>query len=170
MRQRALLVGCVALLIGLAGAGVTAWALKDRTSLATTPPAKTRPSSFATCPKPSLSGLPGRLVLEDTILRNLGGNVLGHELSYRYRESPVTVYVGYEILELLEDLDFETHQTVVDGRDVTLHTPKALGSPDAMRVATWEDEREGLQDRCRELAVVTRRAPQAVLLEVVSAF
>jgi hypothetical protein len=165
-----LLVACVALLVGLAGAGITAWALKDRTSLATTPPAETRPSGFATCPKPSLTGLPGRLVLEDTNLRNLGGNVMGHELSYRYRQRPVTVYVGYDILELLEDLDFETQQAVVDGRDVTLHTPKALGSPDAMRVATWKDEREGLQDRCRELAVVTRRAPRAVLLEVVSAF
>lgn len=170
MRRRTLLVACVALLIGFAGAGVTVWALNDRASLATTPPAETRPTDFAVCPKPTLTGLPGRLVLEDTLLRNLGGNVLGHELTYRYRGRPVSVYVGYDILELMEDLDFETAPAVVDGNEVTIHTAKALGPADAVRVATWEDEREGVNERCRELAVSARGAPRTLLLEVVSAF
>jgi hypothetical protein len=170
MTRRWLVVAGVALLVGLAGAGITAWALKDRTSLATTPPAQTRPTDFDVCPKPNLTDLPGRLVLEDTILRNLGGNILGHELTYRYRGRPLSVYVGFDILELLEDLDFQTTRAVVDGRRVTIHTPKALGTPDAMRVATWEDARARVDERCSELAVVTRRAPRAVLMEVVSAF
>jgi hypothetical protein len=150
----------------VAGVGV-AWTVTGRGDTAAPPPAQTRPVSFTFCPIPSFGALRGRLVLEDSILRNLGENVMGRELSYRYRGRPVSVYVGYEILEILEDLDFEERRATVAGRKVTVHTPKALSSRTAMRVASWEDER--LEPSCSLVSVLTRRLPEAALLDVVAA-
>jgi hypothetical protein len=164
--RRHVAAACVVVLVAVAAVGVV-WSLRDRSPAAAPPPAETRPTSFTVCPRPSLRALGSRVVLEDAILRNLGGNVMGHEISYRYRGRPLSVYVGYDILEVLEDLDFEVRHAVVAKRRVAIHTPKALGSSGRMRVASWEDER--LDGPCREIAVVTRQLPQSALLEVVSA-
>lgn len=124
-----------------------------------------RPSAFRACPKASAGALPPGFVPKDRLLRNLGDNIMGHSIIYRSGVRQVSVHVGYDAVDPLEDVDFVERPAVVGGRRVTILTPGALPKG-RLRVASWEDVR--LSPSCRRLTVIASSLTEREFLGVVA--
>lgn len=111
-----------------------------------------RRPAFRLCPQVSLRDPARRFALVDAELPNLGGNVMGRSLTYRDGPRRLSVNVGFDILDALEDLDFETTGSLrIGGRDVVLLASDALPR-ERLLAAVWEDAR--FQPPCDEFKVV----------------
>ena len=116
------------------------------------PNASTRSAASAFCPKVSLDRRAG-LRLHDKLLRNLGHGLMGESRYYRGTGLTFDTHVGFEILDVYEDLDFVSRGTVaVGGREFRLSRAGGVNAPfwvGATFLGAWPDG-------CGELTLVGR--------------
>jgi hypothetical protein len=93
------------------------------------PNASTRSAASSFCPKASLA--PGaRMEFYDHLLRNLGGGLMGESRYYRGQGQTLDIHVGFDILEVYEDLDFLAQGTsVIRGRKFELSKSVGVNAP-----------------------------------------
>jgi hypothetical protein len=115
------------------------------------------------CPRYAPTTLPPGYTLRSRLTRNLGDDVMGRSYVYGDGRSAVEVHVGFEALDLYEDLDFVGRQVESGGVERTLHVPTSLGSGGFLGL-TWEEP--GEEGPCAELTMIARRLDEQTLLEV----
>jgi hypothetical protein len=114
------------------------------------------------CPRYVPTHLPAGFALRRRDTRNLGGDTIGRSYVYGAGSQTVEIHVGFEALDLYEDLDFTQHEAVVGGLPRTVHVPRALSS--GFVAVSWEDP-EG-SPPCSELTLIGRRLDEQTLLDV----
>jgi hypothetical protein len=165
-RFRKLLVIPAALL--LVGIFVVPWFFRksDERSL---PPPK---SGVATlCPRLIPHNLTAGMARVATETQNLGGGVFGKSTIYSdgaifsdvARE--VSFHIGYEVIEKLEDLDFQQRPGRIGSREVTLYEAKSL-PPGSIVGATWETDIG--HPECSLVTVVSKKFSRAEFEQVVA--
>lgn len=115
------------------------------------------------CPRYDATTLPPQFVLRTRIVRNLGNDVMGRSYVYGDGRRAVEVHVGFDALDLYEDLDFVGRPVDSGGVDRTLHVPSSLGSGGFLGL-TWDEPDE--EGPCAELTLIGRRVDQSTLLDV----
>ena len=129
------------------------------------PTPSSRPAAFRVCPGLALRAVPEGMVLERRELRNLGGNVMGRSIQYSGPGQRVWVAVGFEVFEVLDDLDFTDGTVeVVGGRRVRV-TSTDIISTSRIKAAAWDDER--FEPPCDEFTVVTWNLTRKKFISVV---
>lgn len=163
MRKR-WLIGSVLALAALAIGGTVA-ALEGREPVRSQPLPRT--AGYEICPDVDAELLrPYRHV--DRKLPNLGGNLLGRSLEFMHRGRQVEVHVGYDVLDSLEDLDFEEIARLrLHGTEISVRRAAALPPGSAPIAAVWDDDRFE-PAACQELTVVGRGLPAQELAAIVS--
>jgi hypothetical protein len=124
------------------------------------PPSEIAADEF--CPRHEPSQLPSGFTLRRRETRNLGGGTFGRSYVYGDGTRSVEVHVGFEALDLYEDLDFVEHEVSSGGVARTVHIPRAIGS--GFIGVTWEDEEES--PPCSDLTLIGRRLDEPTLLEI----
>jgi hypothetical protein len=115
------------------------------------------------CPRYDATRLPPQFVLRSRTTRNLGNEVMGRSYVYGDGRRAVEVHVGFDALDLYEDLDFVGRPVDAGGVDRTLHVPSSLGSGGFLGL-TWDEPDE--EGPCAELTLIGRRVDQSTLLDV----
>ncbi len=115
------------------------------------------------CPRYTATTLPAQFVLRSRTTRNLGNDVMGRSYVYGDGRSAVEVHVGFDALDLYEDLDFVGRQIESGGIERTMHVPTSLGSGGFLGL-TWEEPDE--EGPCAELTLIGRRVDESTLLDV----
>lgn len=117
------------------------------------------------CPKYTATRLPPKFVLRSRAIRNLGNETMGRSYVYGDGRRSVEVHVGFDALDLYEDLDFVQHAVEVGGKPRTLHVPGSLGGRGFLGL-TWDAE--GEHGACAELTLIGRRLDRQTFLEIAS--
>jgi hypothetical protein len=159
-RYRWLLLIPAALL--LVAAFVVPRFLKETDDRALPPPAT---GTAVTCPRLVSNELPAGMARVATDTRNLGDGVFGKSIIYSDGAREVSFHSGYEIIEKLEDLDFQQSQARIGSRQVTLFEARAL-PPGAMVAAVWETSIG--PPACSSVTVLTKDFSQAEFQQVVA--
>ena len=120
------------------------------------------PAAADFCPRYEPTVLPPSFTLRKRETRNLGNDTIGRSYRYGDGDSAVEVHVGFEALDIYEDLDFVEHQVVIDGIQRTVHVPRALNS--GFIGVAWDDPEEPLP--CGRLTLVGRRLDEQTLLDI----
>ncbi|HUR15637.1 MAG TPA: hypothetical protein VM097_14280 [Mycobacteriales bacterium] len=121
----------------------------------------TRDGAIHPCPEPRSAGVPSDLPLVDRETLNLGAGVLGHEVVYqRTQARRVVITVGRDVLDDIEDLDVETTDETLGGKQVRLSTTLLQPSLQVAEVLT------PLPEECGPLYVVAERLRPAELQDV----
>jgi hypothetical protein len=120
----------------LAAAFVVPRFLADRDDRRLPPPTS---GVAISCPKLVPRNLPRGVARVATETQNLGGGVFGKSTIYSDGLREVSFHIGYEVIEKLEDLDFDQSQARIGSREVTLYDAKSL-PPGAMVAADWDAE------------------------------
>lgn len=115
------------------------------------------------CPDIVLVTVPPGLTKTDSALEALYGNHMGSVITYAAADGhrQLKTFSGVDLLDALDDLDFDARAIRVGGRDFVLHRTTAI--PD-MLVA--EVEPAGQQPPCDNLFVQSRHLPRGQVLEV----
>jgi hypothetical protein len=114
------------------------------------------------CPRYEPTVLPPRFTLRKRETRNLGNGTMGRSYTYSDGVRTVELHVGFEALDIYEDLDFVEHEVVVDGVPRTVHVPRAINS--GFLGVAWDDPEESLP--CARLTLVGRRLDEQTLLDI----
>ena len=91
--------------------------------------------------------------------RNLGNGTLGRSYTYGDGARAVELHVGFEALDIYEDLDFAEHEVVVGGIPRTVHVPRAINS--GFLGVAWDDPQESSLARRSRPRPPARRADDA---------
>jgi hypothetical protein len=124
------------------------------------PPSEIAAPEF--CPRYVPTHLPPGFALRKRETRNLGGDTIGRSYVYGAGSQTLEIHVGFEALDLYEDLDFVQHEAVADGERRTVHVPSALSS--GFLAVTWEDPDS--EPPCSGITLIGRRLDEATLLNV----
>jgi hypothetical protein len=115
------------------------------------------------CPRYEATTLPPQFVLRSRTTRNLGNDVIGRSYVFGDGRQAIEVHVGFDALDLYEDLDFVGRPVESGGVDRTLQVPTSLGSGGFLGL-TWDEP--GEEGPCAELTLIGRRVEESTLLEV----
>jgi hypothetical protein len=115
------------------------------------------------CPRYEATTLPPQFVLRSRMTRNLGNEVMGRSYVYGDGRRTVEVHVGFDALDLYEDLDFVGRPVESGGVERTLHEPTSLGSGGFLGL-TWDEP--GEEGPCAEVTLIARRLDEPTLLDV----
>jgi hypothetical protein len=116
------------------------------------PGASTRSAASTFCPKVSLGPQAG-MEFYDHLLRNLGGGLMGESRYYRGQGQTLDIHVGFNVLEVYEDLDFLARGTsVIRGRKFELSKSAGVNAP---FWAAASDLGRG-PESCRDVTIVGR--------------
>ncbi len=140
--------------VGAAGDGASG------APLVTHPP---RPERYAACPRSGVR-VPETMVLVDRLLPNLGDGHLGRIETYDAGTAQLEVATGVDVLDEYEDLDFESRDVTVAGREVTISIAGAFGTGDRLIVLTWEEPAQ--EAPCNLHTLVGTNLPEAVLIDL----
>jgi hypothetical protein len=139
-----------ALIVLGVGAGVLAFGVGG--SDPEPPNATTRSATSSFCPKVSLAHGAG-MEFYDHLLRNLGAGLMGESRYYRGQGQTLDIHVGFDVLEVYEDLDFLAQGTsVIRGRKFELSKSAGVN---ASFWAAVSDLRRG-PESCRRVTIVGR--------------
>lgn len=114
------------------------------------------------CPRYEPTVLPPNFTLNKRDTRNLGDGTIGRSYVYGDGDRAVELHVGFEALDLYEDLDFVEHEVVVGGVPRTVHEPRAINS--GFLGVAWDDPEESLP--CAQITLLGRRLDEQTMLEV----
>lgn len=115
------------------------------------------------CPKYEATRLPAGFELRSRATRNLGNDTIGRSYVYGDGQRAIEVHVGFDALDLYEDLDFVEHEVEVAGEPRTLHVPRSLGGSGFLGL-TWETD--GTEGACGELTLIARRLDRETLFDI----
>jgi hypothetical protein len=115
------------------------------------------------CPRYDATTLPPQFVLRSRMTRNLGNDLMGRSYVYGDGRRAVEVHVGFDALDLYEDLDFVGRPVAAGGVERTLHVPSSLGGGGFLALTWDEPDEEGM---CAELTLIGRRLDEPMLLDV----
>jgi hypothetical protein len=118
-----------------------------------------------TCPRLVPTNLEAGLARVATETQNLGDGVFGKSIIYSDGVREVSFHIGYEVIEKLEDLDFDQRPGRIASRDVTIYDAKSL-PPGSMVAAEWSID-EG-PEQCSLVTVVARNFTRAEFERFVS--
>lgn len=116
------------------------------------------------CPRYEPTVLPPNFTLRRRDTRNLGDGVIGRSYVYSDGVRTLELHVGFEALDIYEDLDFVEHEVVVADVPRTVHVPRAINS--GFIGAAWEDPEES--PPCGDLTVLGRRLDEPTILDIVA--
>ena len=143
---------------------VSACRSADDTALARPPVSvEANPNTYRTCAAATFQP-PANMKLVDLQLSNLGSGVLGHHDVYEDASRKLEAYVGPDVLESYEDLDFETTTQRIAGTDVHLSAAGAFGTDDRLLLLTWTQP--DVDDICAPRSIVGTNVERSVLIEV----
>jgi hypothetical protein len=111
-----------------------------------------------TCPRVVPGSLEPEFARVASETRNLGNGVFGKSDIYSDGVREVSFHIGYEVIDRLEDLDFDQRRTVIASREVTRYDARSL-PPGAMMAAEWETG-EGPAE-CSVVTVLARNVTEA---------
>jgi hypothetical protein len=114
------------------------------------------------CPRYEPTVLPPNFTLRRRETRNLGDGTLGRSYTYGDGVRAVELHVGFEALDIYEDLDFVEHEVVVGGIPRTVHVPQAINS--GFLGVAWNDPLESLP--CAQITLLGRRLDEQTMLEI----
>jgi hypothetical protein len=115
------------------------------------------------CPRYAPSTLPPGFVLRSRAIRNLGNDTMGRSYIYGNGRQTIEIHVGFDALDLYEDLDFVQRAVESGGVERTLHVPGSLGGGGFLGLS-WEEPRG--RPPCAEITLIARRVDEQTLLSV----
>jgi hypothetical protein len=152
-----LVVGCALLVFAIVR--VVAFG-SEATEQDRQPPSEPAAADF--CPRYEPTVLPPNFTLRKRETRNLGNDTIGRSYTYGDGDRAVEVHVGFEALDIYEDLDFVEHQVVIDGIQRTVYVPGALSS--GFVGVAWDDTEE--PPPCGRLTLIGRRLDEQTMLDI----
>jgi hypothetical protein len=106
--------------------------------------------------------LPSGFALRKRETRNLGSGTIGRSYTYGDGTRAVEIHVGFEALEIYEDLDFVEHEVVVDDVPRTVHVPRAISS--GFIGVVWDEPDES--EPSAQLSLLGRRLDEQTILDI----
>ena len=154
-----------ALVVALVAAVAVSWV---RASHGPEPARARRPpapgNAYRSCPRLSVSA-PG-FALTDSALLNLGGHLLGRSSTYRDGSRSLSLHVGEDAIEAIDDLELVGESIPAGERSVTLLRADAPGPGHPLLAARWQER--GVPAPCRSAALVGRNVSDAEILDAVA--
>jgi hypothetical protein len=114
------------------------------------------------CPRYEPTVLPPGFTPRKRETRNLGNGTMGRSYTYGDGVHAVEIHVGFEALDIYEDLDFVEHEVVVDDIPRTVHVPRAINS--GFIGVAWDEPDES--PPCAQLTLLGRRLDEQTILDI----
>jgi hypothetical protein len=162
MTRRRILAGAVAL-VALVAMGALVARLSNGSDEEASHPSLSGSARPRACPEFEIRGLPAGLVLRDRRLVNLGRGRLGRVQEYGDGQRLLAFYAGVDVLEALEDVDFEQITMRAGDRVFLLNRTRLVPG---LLVANWTEP--VFRRPCSALAVRSEGFTESELLQVVA--
>jgi hypothetical protein len=162
MTRGKILAGAVAL-VAFVAVGALVARLSNGSNGESSPPSLSGSAGPRACPEFKIRGLPAGLVLRDRRLVNLGQGWLGRVQEYGDGQRLLAFYAGVDILEALEDVDFEQITMRADDHLFVLNRTRLAPG---LVVANWTEP--GYGRPCSAVAVRSEGFTEPELRQVVA--